>query len=442
MNIQAHGSVIPATASGLNQGQQEGADAFFQFLLSDRKEFNIVGPGGVGKTFLLKHLIEKTIPEYRETCQLLGIESKFNNLALTATTHQAAGVVARASGYEANTLHSLLGLKVSNDYNTGEQKLTRTKNAKVHEDMLLFVDEGSMVDSPLYTHTHKGLSQSKIVYIGDHCQLPPTKERLSPIYRNGIETVHLTEPMRNASQPALMAVCNQLRQTVETGEFHPIQIVPGVIDHLTPDQMQAELELFARTPDMDARIIAYTNNQVQLYNDFIRESRGLPPEITVGETLVNNRAIHLPDRMLPTDREVQIVAIDPTNEIRDFSKHGFTIEMIPMTIRFGGFDYAVSVPVDRDHFTTCIKWLAKQKDWIEYYNLMDSIPDLRPRDASTIHKAQGASFDTVYIDLENISTCHQPLLVARLLYVAFTRARNRIVLYGQLAGKYGGLSTV
>jgi ATP-dependent exoDNAse (exonuclease V) alpha subunit len=45
----------------------------------------------------------------------------------------------------------------------------------------------------------------------------------------------------------------------------------------------------------------------------------------------------------------------------------------------------------------------------------------------------------VLIDATNISLCHNPSQVARMLYVAASRARHRVVFYGELAAKYGGL---
>ena len=55
----------------------------------------------------------------------------------------------------------------------------------------------------------------------------------------------------------------------------------------------------------------------------------------------------------------------------------------------------------------------------------------------TIHKAQGSTVNTVYIDCKDISTCRNPDTVARLLYVAATRATDRIVFLNNLAPKYG-----
>ncbi len=64
--------------------------------------------------------------------------------------------------------------------------------------------------------------------------------------------------------------------------------------------------------------------------------------------------------------------------------------------------------------------------------------DLRPGYASTVHKAQGASVDDVYIDLSDVGTNGNSEEVARLLYVAISRARKNVYLYGNLPEVYGG----
>jgi exodeoxyribonuclease-5 len=43
------------------------------------------------------------------------------------------------------------------------------------------------------------------------------------------------------------------------------------------------------------------------------------------------------------------------------------------------------------------------------------------------------------VDLTNISTCTIPNQAARMLYVAFSRARTRVIMYGNLAPRFGGL---
>jgi len=87
-----------------------------------------------------------------------------------------------------------------------------------------------------------------------------------------------------------------------------------------------------------------------------------------------------------------------------------------------------------------MEFFRKQKNWERYYYMQEKIPELRARHACTVHKSQGSSYDTIFIDAADLSTCRQPDMVARLLYVAVSRARKRVVFYGDLANKYGGLT--
>ena len=99
----------------------------------------------------------------------------------------------------------------------------------------------------------------------------------------------------------------------------------------------------------------------------------------------------------------------------------------------------VPLPVDRDHHFALLRYFQRQKNWRKWYKLKETVPDLRPRDATTVHKAQGSSYDTAFIDVGDLSGCRHPDTAARLLYVCFSRATSRVILYGDLDEKYGGL---
>jgi hypothetical protein len=427
------------TPASLNTGQQEAADGFFQFLLTDQKEAAISGPGGVGKTFLLSHLIDKVIPQYHHTCRMMGIEPKFDEVHVTATTNKAAEVLAQGTNRPTQTIHSLMNLTVQDDYSTGVSRVKPTNAWKVHEKKIFFIDECSMIDTDLLKYLHEGTQDCKIIYVGDHCQLAPVAEPISPIYRKDIPFWELTEQMRTGN-PHLQAINNQLRHTVETGEFLPIRVVPGSIDLLDENQMQAEITARFATQTMDQRILAYTNNQVKLFNDYIRELRQLPEEYTVGENLVNNSAITLKRTMLRVEEDITITRRNPDTEIVEIGPEAtLEVRRVDLTSRIGEQLFDVPLPVDRTHYAELIAYYRRLKDWTRYYKLKNNYPDLRQRDAATVHKAQGSTYDSVFIDLGNISTCHQPKMVARMLYVAFSRARTRVFLYGNLASKYGGL---
>lgn len=425
----------------LNLGQKDASEAFFTFLFQPGNGFIISGPAGVGKTFLMNHFINVIMPRYFETCKLMGIEAEYLDMTMTATTNKAAEVLAVATGRPTGTIHSFMNLKVTDDYSTGKSILTKTKSWTVHQKKIIFIDEDSMIDTPLFEVLQEGTHQCKIVYVGDHNQLAPVLEKLSPVFKQGYPFFELTEPMRNNGQPALMEVCAQLRKTVETGEFHPIQVVPGVIEHLDPDEMEAALERVFKAQTLESRILAFTNQRVIQYNDHIRTLRSLPDQFVEDEYLINNSAIRLKSgAMLTVEEEITINKIHGKEMISIAHDVEMEVMKTDITAGLGDIHYDVPVPVDRAHYTALVNYFKRAKNWERYFYLKQTFPDLRQRDAATVHKSQGSTYDSVFIDLTNISTCNIANQVARMLYVAFSRPKNKIYLYGNLADKYGGLS--
>ncbi|QEP29853.1 ATP-dependent DNA helicase [Sinorhizobium phage ort11] len=423
----------------LNQGQREAAEAFFQFLFQQGKGFIISGAAGVGKTFTMSHIIDIIMPQYFETCKLMGIEPEYEEVVMTATTNKAAEVLGTATKRPTGTIHSFLNLKVQDDFTTGKSIITKTVNWRVYERKIIFIDECSMIDSELFNLIQEGTIKSKVVYVGDHNQLAPIYETISPVYKQGYPFYELTEPMRNNGQPELMNVCAQLRETVETGVFKPIQIKPGVIDHLDPDQMQQHIDQIFIGQTMESRILAWSNKQVIAYNDHIRSLRQLPDQFTEGEYLVNNAAIRVGREQLSVEDEVVLEKIFSTEEIEVVRDTVMKVMSVELSTKYGT-TISCKLPVDRAHYMALIAYFKRTKNWERFYYLKNTFPDLRQRDAATVHKSQGSTYDSVFIDLGNISTCNFENQVARMLYVAFSRPRNRIFLYGNLADKYGGLT--
>lgn len=424
----------------LNAGQQKAADEFFRFLFSDAKEFDIRGPGGVGKTWLMGHFIDTVLPQYEEQCALMGVSPTITDVEMTATTNKAAEVLSLVTKQHVPTIHSFLSLKVANDFKTGETKLTRRNEWKVKENTLVFIDEASMIDSKLYFEIHAALGhQSKIVYIGDRCQLPPVMERVSPVYRNSMSHVELTENVRAANQPALLDLCQQFRETTLNGQFLPIQAVPGVIDHVNEIGLQQEIDRMFSSQNLRDRILCYTNDRVRMYNEYIREIRGLPEQIVAGERLVNNSTYISKDFVLGTDVEVEVVRTG------DSSFLDLPLDLEPLEFRVihvardnWGRTRPLNVPTNPDYYHEVMKFVASKKAWDVHYRLKEEFADLRPRDTGTVYKAQGSTYETVIIDLDDIGSSNNPQHVAHMLYVAVSRPKSRIILFGELPDKYGG----
>ena len=427
--------------STLNAGQLAAAESFFEFLFNNEKELIISGAGGVGKTFLMSHLIDTILPNYQNTCKMLGMPIQYSDVVMTATTNKAAEVLAVATKRPTQTVHSFLGLRVQDNFSTGESTIAKTKKWKIHTDLIIFLDEASMADHKLLDIIRESTLNCKLIYVGDHCQLASVKESVSPVFKQRLKMHVLTEPMRNSGQPALMALCNQFRNTVETGKFSPITLTPGVIDLVDITELQAEIDKAFIDADTDAKILAYTNNRVNDYNDYIRELRGLTDTYSVGEHLVNNSAVDMgrDKKMLSVEERVTITKLSEYTDFIDIDP-SVDLEVRYATLTNDYSDQYVNVPLpeDKNHYQGLIKYFQKRKDWVPYFKLKNEFPDLRPCDACTVHKSQGSTYDTVFIDLENIGSCRNPDQVARMLYVAVSRARNRIFLFGQLPTKYGG----
>lgn len=426
------------TKPPLNEGQKQAAVGVFEFLMSDEKEMIISGPAGSGKTFLVADIVDRVIPEYQNACKMLGIPPVYDEVVLTATTNKASEVLHEAIGRPTQTIHSFMNLVIKEDFKTGRVNLTPSKSWGVHHGVIIFVDEAYVIDSVLRRFILEGTFNCKIIYVGDHCQLGPVMEVISPIHTANLRTYVLTKPERNAGQPALVKLCNQLRETVETGIFKPIQIVPGVIDLVSGSQMEQEIEKHFLNIDINSRILAYSNVRVIDYNDHVRGLRALPDEYTVGEVLVSNSAMRFGENRISVEEEVTINKIYPELKTIQLGQ-SISFEVFEADIIASGrLIQRVKIPKDRKYFTDLVKYFARIKDWNIYFELKNTYPDFRQRDAQTIHKAQGSSYEITFIDAENLSSCNNPDVAARLLYVAVSRSRNRVVFYGNLAEKYGG----
>jgi len=427
----------------LNEGQEAAAQAVFQFLLSEDKEFILTGPAGVGKTFMMQHIADNIMEQYRNGCRLLGIPIRLNKFQFTATTNKAAEVLRNSTGEDVMTVHSYLGLKVREDFKKGTYKLETTGASVIHTGVVLFVDESSMIDTILKGFIDKFMDDTcKIIYVGDHCQMAPVGEIISPIYQNPRHFVALTQPVRNAGQPALMALCNQLRATVETGIFKPIIEVPGVIDYIGDVELKDLLDNQFVDEDINARILCYTNARVQEYNEYIREVRGYPDVFQPGEILVNNNGIEFGKIMMRVEQQFRVMEIVKQPYDKEIDKpSGTTMEVYDIRIRATGgseyFELVVSIPTDPAHYTRLCKYYASRREWDTFWHLKKNYPDLRQKDAATVYKAQGSTYEWVICDLANIDAkCFDADQVARMVYVAASRPTTRLYLYGRLTGKF------
>jgi len=69
--------------------------------------------------------------------------------------------------------------------------------------------------------------------------------------------------------------------------------------------------------------------------------------------------------------------------------------------------------------------------WRTFFAIKEWLHDLRPIHASTVHKSQGSTYQHAFIDAGDIGRCTRADVIARLMYVAVSRAAQTVTLTGQ-----------
>lgn len=426
--------------SDLNQGQQDAADFFFAMLFDDAvKEMSISGAAGTGKTFLMGHLIDNVLKRYYETCKLMGIAAKYHNVVMTASTNKAAEVLSQAIKRPTQTCHSFFNLIVQENFKTGETEIKKSKSWKIHSNTIIFIDEAYFLDYKTIQNIHEGTMNCKIVYVGDKDQMNPVKEKVSYVANpaNNIPTIHLTEPMRNATKPELAALCQQFKENVTTHKFKPIITSPGSIVLLSDEEAEEHIQQNFVHQNTGSRILCFHNKRVNEFNAYIRNLRGLPYEYQEGEYLINAASIRNGSCALSVEDEILIENLGPQHEVLINDDPEFPLDVVPAELSSSFKRGHFIIPLDREYVDKLSKYFKKEKMWGHFFWLKNNLPDLRPRDACTVYKAQGSTLNTVYLDLSDIASQGIADKVARMLYVGASRAKETVYMFGKLPEKFG-----
>lgn len=423
--------------SNLSPDQQEALNKFIDFILKDESnEFVIAGSAGTGKTFLTKYLLEKGFEALSTYRELFDKNLPHYEVHLTSTTNQAASILAANSGFDAKTIHSLLKLVVSNDYQTGEVKLNQKDFDGVYES-IIFIDEASMIDDKLYGYIQYCLLQpefkNKVIYIGDEYQLPPVNNKDCIVFNRVPNIVRLTTIQRQALNNPIISLANSFREAVDTGKFPSIIPDDTHILRLDGSTFKDTINNTFTDPNSmyNSKVLAWTNKRVNEYNKHIRGLHTSSHSFEPDEIVITNKPIKNSifggNVVIKTDRPVNIKSITP---ITFFNLTGSLIKLSPVG--------EVFIPDKPNEAKKLINQFAKDKVWVKYFGLKDSIGDLRPVYSCTVHKSQGSTYKNTFIDLHDIGRHYEWKELAKLLYVAITRASDRVIFHGSLPKRFGG----
>lgn len=376
----------------------------------------------------------------------------YSSWYISATTNKAASIYENAS-----TIHSLLNLKLKNDLNTGNTYLEESQNTRYTIDTLrncvIFIDECSMINEELYSYLDQVLNNKrvKIIYIGDKNQLPPVNSKFS-IFNLGIKQVELEEPVRYKDKD-LKELADILKSNVETGLFSPIHIPnnSSTLYWLNADEFQKEVDSYFKEYSPDNKILAYTNEQVNAYNNYIQALRNTKSYLVKDRFYILNTSFsgsdlkyRLVKLSIPSGTEIIIKNISRTKRSKQREEQillttKIKVPLVEVTFMLNGTLSTVIATIDPVALKKAINVVAKAKKWPLYFFFRDEILNLSPGDALTVHKSQGSTYKNVFIDLNDICSCRKENELQRLLYVACTRASEKVFLCGTIPHKFGGI---
>jgi exodeoxyribonuclease V alpha subunit len=364
------------------------------FTVLNSKVAIITGGPGVGKTTIINTILKIA-------------RAKKLRVSLCAPTGRASKRLSEATGFDAKTIHRMLG------FTPDAASFTRNQKNPLATDFVI-IDEASMIDITLINSLLKAIpTHAALLIVGDIDQLPsigPGALLQDLIQSDTIPTVTLTEIFRQARDSKIIVNAHRINQ----GQFP----------------------------------LCENNDDGKFSSDFIFLEASTPEEI-------QNKLIHMVTKVLP-----QKFNLNPLTEIQVLTPmHRGTLgsqnlnSTLQQTLngkeqnkitRFG-WTFSVNDKIiqnvnnyDKDVFNGdigTIKIIDSEENTlhasfdgriIEYD--FSELDEIALAYAISIHKSQGSEYPAIVIP---IATQHYMMLARNLIYTAITRGKKLVVLVGQ-----------
>lgn len=456
---------------------QDQKDALNNMLLwSERKIkkeedllYTLDGAAGTGKTTIVKAFLQ-------------GLNLRASKVAVTAPTHKAKKVIQDATDYNSQTIQKLLGLRP--DINMDDFDINKPVFNPIGEDEIQYykyviIDESSMLNKEAFKLIkERALKYNvKIVFLGDALQLPPINEKISKVFSSVEYKSTLTTIIRQGDNNPMTNILKMLRTDVEYGTDNGIKKLIELQEEVIDDKgfkclsnkikegfgevsFGAELLPYYYSSEYEVnknfiKFLSYTNDSIEIWSEALRKqilkekANNIinPKEVLTGyNSITDNRT-----NSLIIENSEDYIVMSVSEGVSSFGIKGFDVTLE----NSNKFERHVFI-VDHTDITLfkriCIEKLniAKQKRggyWRAFYAfknthlllksiaINDNLPitkwgnllckkDLYYGYGCTVHKSQGSTYDNVAINLQNLYKNYDISERARLLYVAFSRARN------------------
>ena len=348
----------------------------------------ITGGPGTGKSMILRAILDI----YRR-------QNPGKEICLCAPTGRAARRMEQATGLGASTVHKALGLLAGEDGDYGEPQA-------LDADIIL-VDEVSMMDIYLAGRLLEAVkSRAQVVLIGDSDQLPsvgPGAVLSEMIASERIPVVRLDKVFRQNDGSRIAVNAKLIRHgnlSLEYGNDFRFVDSANLSDSASRIAELYMQEVAKYGVDNVAMLSPYrqkTETGVNALNEMLRELVN-PPDEGKPEVVCGKRKFRVGDKVMQV-KNFEDVSNGDIGYIRNIFKFG-------------------------DETTVCVDFGDGRN--MEYDSSELDMLDLGY--ASTIHKAQGAEYQSVII---NLQCAHHIMLTRPLIYTAITRGKDRVIIVGE-----------
>ena len=403
------------------------------------------GFAGTGKTTLMAQLLHELPAHLR--------------VAVMAPTNKAVGVLQARLGEQATnasvefgSLHSFLGLRLK-EREDGSQSCEQDGSATLHQYDLAIVDECSMVSEELFSSVLRSKRNCRVLFVGDPAQLPPVGDdgRDSPVFRMVNLKLRLNTVVRQAASNPIIGASMVVRRAIEQGRRVCLQelvdafpvtqpcaigVLPGgrqtIVDGLVHEFREGR----------QARAVAWRNDSVQSIN--ARCHAAIFPASTAafepGETVVAQsefRTEYEPEKKQQRVFNSEECTIDRISRASHPHYPDIACWRVEMLRDDGSALNHVYVAADERQLKNRLdsmwrEFRALKADGRQYskakqvssgaWALQKAFAPLRHTYAVTSHKSQGSTFDTVFMDWDDMMGQRNDFEFNRMVYVAMTRA--------------------
>lgn len=435
----------------LTDAQQSIFDSIVYNIKNGNGRYDCViqGYAGTGKSTTISSIIST-------------LSKKGYSIAVTSPTHKANQVLRTmlrdrtSSPPDVMTIHSFLGLKLVQKKQ--EQVLEHdphSPNARRLVDVLI-IDEASMISTEMYLHIIKQAHRVRcaIIFLGDDAQLPPvepekevtiisnafdhgTKYQLTEVLRQALENpiIALATDVRGCiGDPTALPAIDFLRKVPESdhimrvsSEFDVVETYYQMLLHETDDDMK---NIFENT--YKYKIISYMNKTVDRYNSMVR-SIVVPDqedEFVKGEPLVMEESTlscmyaNQQQFRCPTVHKDMWLGI---NCWRMDSPDGTAIYVVGPESKHQYQQHLQNL-VTKINLKEINPFTKKPYSWGDYYIIKEKICVVGYPYATTIHRSQGSTFRTAWLDSTGVGLVSDKDDQARMLYTAVTRPSEYLIL--------------